>query len=65
MSHAQTRLQIARRFSGLWRSQCSSLEKPHSEEYVPPHQSMACQFLAVAVSVISAASRQERWSHQK
>ena len=29
------------RFSGLWRSQCRSLENPHSDEYTPPHHWMA------------------------
>ena len=44
------------RFSGLFRSQCSSFAKPHSEEYVPPHQSIAPSDLACAADVISAAS---------
>src|SRR5580704_7286077 len=25
------------RFDGLWRSQCNNFEKPHSDEYTPPH----------------------------
>ena len=44
------------RFPGLCRSQCSSFEKPHSEEYTPPHHSMASSFSRRAASVISAAS---------
>ena len=33
-SNAETN---SERFAGLCRSQCSSFEKPHSEEYTPPH----------------------------
>src|SRR5437016_8641889 len=32
-SNAETN---SERLAGLWRSQCSSLENPHSEEYTPP-----------------------------
>ena len=32
------------RFSGLCRSQCSSFENPHSDEYTPPHHSMTSSF---------------------
>ena len=65
MSQCSSAVTSLPRLSGLWRSQCSSFEKPHSEEYTPPHQSMASSFRWRAVSVISAASRQARWSHQR
>ena len=52
------------RFSGLCRSQCSNLAKPHSEEYTPPHHSIAASFSARR-SVIWAASCFARWSHQR
>src|SRR5213075_975683 len=53
------------RFPELCRNQCSSLEKPHSDEYTPPHHSMASNFSRCAASVISAASAFARWSHQR
>src|SRR5205809_1146793 len=44
------------RLEGLCRSQCKSFEKPHSDEYTPPHQFRASSPSRCAVSVISAAS---------
>jgi hypothetical protein len=32
------------RFAGLCRNQCKSFENPHSDEYTPPHQSIAWSF---------------------
>src|SRR6266496_1063161 len=40
------------RFSGLWRDQSRSLENPHSEQYTPPHHSMASSFSLCAAAVI-------------
>ena len=53
------------RFSGLCRSQCSNFEKPHSEEYTPPHHSIASSFSRCAAAVISSASPLARWSHHR
>src|SRR5262249_26767435 len=65
MSQCSNALTNCERFSGLWRSQCKSFENPHSDEYVPPHHSMTSSFSSCAVLVMSAASCQERWSHQR
>src|SRR5580704_3427531 len=60
MSQCSSAVANFSRLSGLLRSQCSSLEKPHSDEYVPPHQSITSCLSRCAVSVISAASLADR-----
>ncbi len=41
MSQCSSAVANRPRLSGLCRSQCSSFANPHSEEYTPPHHSMA------------------------
>ena len=41
MSQCSSAVTKRSRLSGFRRSQCSSFENPHSEEYVPPHHSIA------------------------
>ena len=47
MSQCSSALANFSRLSGLFRSQCSSFEKPHSDEYVPPHQSITSCLVAM------------------
>ncbi len=62
MSQCSSAVTKLSRLSGLCRSQCSSLAKPHSDEYTPPQHSIAGRFSRCATSVMSAASSFARWS---